>query len=80
MEVVKQSLVALEDDPDMRAFFLAKLSASGRGESDPASESASDEDNRRVVFKIRVKSDQAQTALSQAMTSKDLNSRHRDTW
>ena len=80
MEVVKQSLVALEADPDMRTFFLAKLSASGRGESDPVTAGVSDEDNRRVVFKIRVKSDQAQAELSQAMDGQHMATQHRNSW
>lgn len=67
MEVVKQCLAALEDAPEQRSFFLAKLSASGRGESDPIREDASAEENRRVVFKIRVKSDKSQADLSKAM-------------
>jgi hypothetical protein len=80
MEVVKQSLAALEAEPNLRSFFLAKLSASGRGESDPVSEHASDDDNRRVVFKIRIKSDQAQSAVTSAMTRENLNSQHRNSW
>lgn len=80
MEVVKQSLAALAAEPDLRAFFLAKLSASGRGESDPVSEHASDDDNRRVVFKIRIKSDQAQSAVTRAMTRENLNSQHSNSW
>lgn len=58
LEVVKQSLAALDSHPDLRAFFFDKLSASGRGESDPANPDVPDaEENRRVVFKIRIKSD-----------------------
>lgn len=58
LEVVKQSLSALSGFPDLRLFFFDKLSASGRGESDPANPDVPDaEENRRVVFKIRIKSD-----------------------
>lgn len=58
LEVVKQSLAALDSRPELRAFFFDKLSASGRGESDPANPNVPDaEENRRVVFKIRIKSD-----------------------
>jgi len=72
MEVVKQSLAALETDTTRRAFFLAKLSASGRGESDPASSNATAEENRRVVFKIRVKSDRTQTDLTRALDQRAM--------
>ena len=74
MEVVKQSLAALESTPDMRRLFLDKLSANGRGESDPANPNAPDaEENRRVVFKIRIKPDQAKS-LSDAIQVTGLNS------
>jgi outer membrane protein OmpA-like peptidoglycan-associated protein len=57
MVVVKRSLQTLElhNLPDQRHFFLEKLSASGRGEqnADPAKE-VNDED-RRVIFKIRIR-------------------------
>lgn len=72
MEVVKQSLAALETDTTRRAFFLTKLSASGRGESDPASSNATAEENRRVVFKIRVKSDRTQTDLTRALDQRAM--------
>jgi len=80
MEVVKQSLTALESEPSMRGFFLAKLSASGRGESEPARPDATAEENRRVVFKIRVKSDHAQMALSQTMEKQAMTTQARPTW
>ena len=58
MEVVKQSLQSLEETPEIRRFFLDKLSANGRGESQPALPDRPDaEENRRVVFKIRIKPD-----------------------
>ena len=58
MEVVKQSLQSLEISPELRRFFLDKLSANGRGESQPALPDRPDaEENRRVVFKIRIKPD-----------------------
>lgn len=72
MEVVKQSLAALDADPPRRAFFLTKLSASGRGESDPVAEGASAEENRRVVFKIRVKSDRTQADLTRALDQQEM--------
>lgn len=80
MEVVKQSLMALESQPAMRGFFLAKLSASGRGESEPARPDATAEENRRVVFKIRVKSDRAQAAIGQAMNQQAMASQTRPNW
>ena len=56
MEVVKQALMVLNDMPSERACFLEKLSASGRGEQDLE---RTPEDSRRVIFKIRVRADQA---------------------
>lgn len=58
MEVVKKSLSYLADRPEHRVCLLEKLSASGRGEQDL--ETTPDE-SRRVVFKIRVRADSAQT-------------------
>jgi outer membrane protein OmpA-like peptidoglycan-associated protein len=80
MEVVKQSLTALEPSPAMRAFFLAKLSASGRGESEPVRAGATAEENRRVVFKIRVKSDQVQAGISRAMGEQAMATQQRPNW
>nr|WP_320133922.1 OmpA family protein [uncultured Holophaga sp.] len=68
MEVVKHCLAVLEDQPGLRSFFMDKLSAAGRGESEPVHPGASDEENRRVVFKIRVKSEMVRRELSQALT------------
>ena len=56
MEVVKSALAFLVDHPNERGCFLEKLSASGRGEQDLE---ATDEDSRRVIFKIRVRADLA---------------------
>jgi len=58
MEVVKASLAVLNTLPEERACFLEMLSASGRGEQDR--QSTADE-SRRVIFKIRVRADQATT-------------------
>lgn len=80
MEVVKQSLAALEPQPEIRSFLLEKLSASGRGESEPVRLDATPDENRRVVFKIRVKSDQVQNEVSKAMEQEGLGSRSRPTW
>lgn len=61
MEVVKQSLQSLEATPDLRRFFLDKVSANGRGESQPAvPDRPNAEENRRVVFKIRIKPDSSE--------------------
>jgi flagellar motor protein MotB len=62
MEVVKKSLSYLTDRPAHRVCFLEKLSASGRGEQDL--EATADE-SRRVVFKIRVRADRAETLKAQ---------------
>ena len=62
MEVVKQCLHTLSDasiEKDIKDFFLQVLSATGRGERDPLFKGDRPEDeakNRRVVFKIRVRS------------------------
>jgi len=55
MEVVKRSLEALEHH-DERAFFLDKLSASGRGEQTASKDpdKINNEEDRRVIFKIRI--------------------------
>lgn len=57
MEVVKKSLTYLVDQPAQRQCFLEKLSATGRGEQDPE---PTDEQSRRVIFRIRVRSDRAE--------------------
>jgi flagellar motor protein MotB len=53
MEVVKKTLLYLQDSPNERACLLEKLSATGRGEQDLE---ATADKSRRVVFKIRVNS------------------------
>lgn len=53
MEVVKKTLLDLQDLPKERACFLEKLSATGRGEQDLE---ATADKSRRVVFKIRINS------------------------
>lgn len=59
MEVVKHSLDALEHHNmfEERTFFLDKLSASGRGEQDASPDPAKEvnEEDRRVIFKIRIR-------------------------
>lgn len=75
MEVVKQCLSALESRPELREFFMKKLSASGRGQSEPVRPDASDDENRRVVFKIRVKSDGVQQEVAGAMNQASLGTR-----
>jgi len=51
MAVVEESLADLNGKPT-RACFLEKLSATGRGEQDPEK---TDDESRRVIFKIHVK-------------------------
>jgi flagellar motor protein MotB len=58
MEVVKNALSDLSGMEAMRACFLDKLSASGRGEQEPE---ATPEESRRVILKIRVKVVEPQT-------------------
>ena len=53
MEVVKKTLLDLQDSPQERACLLEKLSATGRGEQDLE---ATADKSRRVVFKIRINS------------------------
>jgi len=53
MEVVKKTLLYLQNMPAQRACFLEKLSATGRGEQDLE---ATADKSRRVVFKIRINS------------------------
>ena len=63
MAVVQGALSVLDDRPRFggelsdRGCFLEKLSASGRGDQDPL---ATEEQSRRVIFKIRVGADRAQ--------------------
>jgi flagellar motor protein MotB len=52
MEVVKNALADLSGLETMRACFLEKLSASGRGEQE---QEATPDESRRVILKIRVK-------------------------
>jgi len=58
MEVVKNTLADLAGLEAMRACFLEKLSASGRGEQE---QEATSEESRRVILKIRVKASDVQT-------------------
>jgi outer membrane protein OmpA-like peptidoglycan-associated protein len=59
MEVVKLSLNTLEQHQmtQERAFFLDKLSASGRGEQNASTdpEKVNNEEDRRVIFRIRIR-------------------------
>jgi outer membrane protein OmpA-like peptidoglycan-associated protein len=56
MAVVSNSLDVLKGMPAARDCFLEKLSATGRGEEDPADPRHPDSvNNRRVVFKIRLR-------------------------
>lgn len=56
MAVVRHSLQVLHDRPDYRDCFLQKLSATGRGEEEPADRgNPASVRNRRVVFKIRLR-------------------------
>jgi outer membrane protein OmpA-like peptidoglycan-associated protein len=58
MAVVSDSLNVLKSMPDYRDCFLEKLSATGRGEEGPADPKHPDSvENRRVVFKIRLRPD-----------------------
>lgn len=60
MAVVSGSLNVLKAVPAHRDCFLEKLSATGRGEEDPADAAhPGDVQNRRVVFKIRLRPDLA---------------------
>ena len=52
MAVVKEALTDLAGHEAERNCFLEKLSATGRGEQDPEK---TDDESRRVIFKIRVK-------------------------
>jgi flagellar motor protein MotB len=64
MEVVKKSLSFLTNDEGQRQCFLEKLSATGRGEQDLQ---ATEEDSRRVIFRIRVRADRADQLRSQGV-------------
>jgi outer membrane protein OmpA-like peptidoglycan-associated protein len=56
MAVVSSSLDVLRENPAYRDCFLEKLSATGRGEEDPADpDHPASVRNRRVVFKIRLR-------------------------
>ena len=52
MAVVKEALADLAGREAERKCFLEKLSATGQGEQDPEK---TDDESRRVIFKIRVK-------------------------
>jgi flagellar motor protein MotB len=52
MAVVEEALADLTGREPDRSCFLEKLSATGRGEQDPEK---TDEESRRVIFRIRVK-------------------------
>jgi flagellar motor protein MotB len=56
MAVVEESLRDLSPSSEQHDCFLEKLSATGRGEQEPE---ATDEESRRVIFRIRVKSGSA---------------------
>jgi flagellar motor protein MotB len=62
MEVVKKTLSFLQGSEE-RGCFLEKLSASGRGEQDLE---ATPEESRRVIFKIRVRTDRAEEVQREA--------------
>jgi len=66
MAVVKEALADLSATgyEEQRACFLEKLSATGRGEQDPEK---TDEDSRRVIFKIRVKARDEDRILTKVM-------------
>ena len=68
MEVVKETLVSLAGQPDERACFLQKLSASGRGEQDLLTTA---ERSRRVVIKVRVNASQG-VSLAKTMGARIL--------
>lgn len=57
MGVVSEALKDLKGRPDLRGCFLAKLSASGRGQQEPG---PTLEESRRVVLKIHVKAKEIQ--------------------
>ena len=61
MAVVEQALADLKGKPT-RPCFLEKLSATGRGEQDPEK---TDEESRRVIFKIHVKAKDESTIEQQ---------------
>jgi flagellar motor protein MotB len=58
MAVVEESLSDLKGQERDRACFLEKLSATGRGEQDPEK---TDDESRRVIFRIRVKARDEET-------------------
>lgn len=55
MEVVKTALADLQDRPGEQAWFLRKLSASGRGDQDCPANAAAQDECRKVIFVIRVR-------------------------
>jgi flagellar motor protein MotB len=58
MAVVEESLADLKGQDSDRSCFLEKLSATGRGEQDPEK---TDDESRRVIFRIRVKARDEET-------------------
>ena len=64
MAVVEESMSTLEHEPDQRACFLEKLSATGRGQQDL--EPTADE-SRRVIFRIHVKAHEEHTIERKVM-------------
>lgn len=64
MAVVEESMSTLEHEPDERACFLEKLSATGRGQQDL--EPTADE-SRRVIFRIHVKASEEHTIERKVM-------------
>ena len=62
MAIVSGSLSVLRSSPALRDCFLQKLSATGRGEEEPADPAnPGSVRNRRVVFKIRLRPELANT-------------------
>lgn len=64
MAVVKEALADLNGREPQRACFLEKLSATGRGEQDPEK---TDDESRRVIFKIRIKAHEIETVNRRVM-------------
>jgi flagellar motor protein MotB len=64
MAVVEESLADLSGRERDRSCFLEKLSATGRGEQDPEK---TDDESRRVIFRIRVKAREVETINRKVM-------------
>jgi outer membrane protein OmpA-like peptidoglycan-associated protein len=64
MAVVIEALADLNGRERDRTCFLEKLSATGRGEQDPEK---TDDESRRVIFKIRVKAHAAESLREKVM-------------